>query len=507
MNFAAFITIGGLVSPFLFWFLALFKNDIIRHNRMANKARMSLREFITLLSCVYLGIISLGFLLRLPLMIVMPTPSALMETQVHYFLIFPTYNQVSSSAYHQSIADVAWILTWPTIFVAFAIISIIYFKSLSLPRLYFPVRLTAILLVGALFYSILFFHGDLAVNAKLISRASFASFSVSPHLMIPAWIIRTINTLLLLSKASLLAILILLQSYLGPVFTGYLLSALTFQFMHYYEIGILSTTRFFDFTQLPLIINPVLNLIFKDSPKSASTIFLISQFTYNILINGCEIYRKHAFSWLQFYPSQPIIQARKILSLLVERLRALKASLDEIQWKKKRTKSAHSKYKIISTNVTESHKNREDEWDLARDAIAKNLRELDKARLSPQQSLNEITVAVNHGDRQIVMAEMRAQLNITKESKNVIFMGRLNETQLEEVAAGGSYWIASRYGENWLYPTEQTLKDYSQYQPPTGIFTYIRQSISAAEVLSPARLRLNGPFWSVVEPGTIAVPG
>jgi hypothetical protein len=246
---------------------------------MANKARMSLREFITLLSCVYLGIISLGFLLRLPLMIVMPTPSALMETQVHYFLIFPTYNQVSSSAYHQSIADVAWILTWPTIFVAFAIISIIYFKSLSLPRLYFPVRLTAIHLVGALFYSILFFHGDLAVNAKLISRASFAYFSVSPHLMIPAWIIRTINTLLLLSKASLLAILILLQSYLGPVFTGYLLSALTFQFMHYYEIGILSTTRFFDFTQLPLIINPVLNLIFKDSPKSASTIFLISQFT------------------------------------------------------------------------------------------------------------------------------------------------------------------------------------------------------------------------------------
>lgn len=105
------------------------------------------------------------------------------------------------------------------------------------------------------------------------------------------------------------------------------------------------------------------------------------------------------------------------------------------------------------------------------------------------------------------MAEMRAQLNITKESKNVIFIGRLNETQLEEVAAGGSYWIASRYGENWLYPTEQTLKDYSQYQPPTGIFTYTRQSISAAQVLSPARLRLNGHFWSVVEPGTIAVPG
>lgn len=331
-------------------------------------------------------------------MIVMPTPSSLMETQVHYFLIFPTYNQVSSSAYHQSIAHIAWILTWPTIFVAFAIISIIYFKSLSLPRLFFPVRLTAILLVGALFYSILFFQGDLAVNTKLISRASFAYFSVSPHLMIPAWILRIINTLLLLSKASLLAILILLQSYLGPIFSGYLLGAITFQFMQYHEIGILSTTRFSDFTQLPLFY-PELNLIFKDSPKSAPTIFLISQFTYNILINGCEVYRTHAFSWLQFYPSQLIVQARKILGLLVQRLRSLKAALDEIQWKNKRIKSAHSKYKIISTNVTESHKNREDEWDLARDAIAKNLRELDKARLSPQQILKEITVAVNHGDR------------------------------------------------------------------------------------------------------------
>jgi hypothetical protein len=507
MDFAAIITIGGLVSPFLFWFLALFKNDLIIRKKMVNKTRTSLREFITLLLCVYLGIISLGFLLRLPLMIVMPTPSALMETQLHYFLIFPRYNQVSSPAYHQSIAAVAWILTWPTILVAFAIISIIYFKSLSLPRLYIPVRLAAIILVGALFYSILFFYGDLAINTELIYRTSTLSFSVSPHLAIPAWIIRSINTLLLLSRASLLAILILLQSYLGPIFTGYLLSAGTFQFMHYHEIGILATTRFFDFTQLPLIINPVLNLIFKDSPKSASTIFLMSQFTYNILINSCEIYRKHAFSWLQSYPSQLIVQVRKMLSLLVEQLRALRASLDGLQWKKKRTKSAHSKYKIISTNANESHKNKEDEWDLARDAIVKNLRELDKARLSPQQSLKEITVAVNHGDRQIVRAEMRTQLNITHTSENAISMGRLNETQLEEVAAGGSYWITSRYGENWLYPTEQTLKGFSQYQPPTGIFTYIRQSISAAEVLSPARLRLNGPFWSVVEPGTIAVPG
>lgn len=126
---------------------------------------------------------------------------------------------------------------------------------------------------------------------------------------------------------------------------------------------------------------------------------------------------------------------------------------------------------------------------------------------SSQQKLAEITAAVNRGDRQVVRAEFRAQLNITNESENSISMGRLNETQLEEVTAGGSYWIASIGSETWLYPTEQTLKGYSQSQRPTGIFTYIRQPIASAQVVSPARLALNGSLWSVAEPGSIAVPG
>lgn len=126
---------------------------------------------------------------------------------------------------------------------------------------------------------------------------------------------------------------------------------------------------------------------------------------------------------------------------------------------------------------------------------------------SPQQKLAEITAAVNRGDRQVVRAEIQAQLNITNESENSISMGRLNETQLEEVTAGGSYWITSIGSETWLYPTEQTLKGYSQSQRPTGIFIYIRQPIASAQVVSPARLALNGSLWSVAEPGSIAVPG
>jgi hypothetical protein len=86
-------------------------------------------------------------------------------------------------------------------------------------------------------------------------------------------------------------------------------------------------------------------------------------------------------------------------------------------------------------------------------------------------------------------------------------MGRLNETQLEEVTAGGSYWAASFGGETWLYPTEQTLKGYTQSQRPTGLFNYTRQPIPSAQVVSPARLTLNGTLWQVVEMGSIAVPG
>ncbi|MBU6376662.1 MAG: hypothetical protein KGQ59_11740 [Bdellovibrionales bacterium] len=125
---------------------------------------------------------------------------------------------------------------------------------------------------------------------------------------------------------------------------------------------------------------------------------------------------------------------------------------------------------------------------------------------STQHKLAEITAAVNRGDRQVVRAEIRAQLNITNDSENAISMGRLNETQLEEVSAGGSYWIASSGNETWLFPTEQTLKGYSQSQRPTGIFTYIRQPIPSAQVVSPARLALNSSLWSVAEPGSIAVP-
>lgn len=126
---------------------------------------------------------------------------------------------------------------------------------------------------------------------------------------------------------------------------------------------------------------------------------------------------------------------------------------------------------------------------------------------SPAQLLSALTEAINRGDRQAIRNDIRAQLNITSASENEISMGRMTQTQLEEVTGGGSYWLASIGGDDWLYPTTQTLKGYAQLQPSKGIFSYIKQSIPTPHVLSPARLTPNGSGWQIVELGSIAIPG
>lgn len=126
---------------------------------------------------------------------------------------------------------------------------------------------------------------------------------------------------------------------------------------------------------------------------------------------------------------------------------------------------------------------------------------------SPAQLLSVLTEAINRGDRQVIRAQTRAQLNITSASENNISTGTLTNTQLEEVPGGGSYWLASIGGEDWLYPTNQTLKGYAQLQPSKGIFSYSKQAISTPQVLLPARLAASGSGWEIVEMGSIAIPG
>lgn len=126
---------------------------------------------------------------------------------------------------------------------------------------------------------------------------------------------------------------------------------------------------------------------------------------------------------------------------------------------------------------------------------------------SAAQKQTHVTAAFNSGDRQTIRAETTALLNITTESENAVAMGQAVKTELQEESAGGSYCLVQISGEAWLYPSEQTLRSFSQYQPAKGVFEFIRQAVHSPQILSPALIVKNGSVWRVEQLGRIAVPG
>lgn len=121
--------------------------------------------------------------------------------------------------------------------------------------------------------------------------------------------------------------------------------------------------------------------------------------------------------------------------------------------------------------------------------------------------LAALTALINRGDRQSFKKEVRSELNITDDSASLIATGRITQTELEEVAGGGSYWLVEIAGQTWLYPTDLTLSGFSQFQPSKGIFGYEKQQIPVPQVLTPALLEPLGSNWRIAQMGSIAVPG
>jgi hypothetical protein len=366
MNFIALITIGGLTVPCLVWFSIILKQDWRHLQRFRQIQGERNKVFFRSLFLVPLGIVVLGFLLSLLLRIPMPTPSTMMETHYEKFLFFTYPTQVPSSAYNESIAAIAWSVTWPFICIGVAIICFVYFRSLTLPRLRLPLLVAATLLGGMLFYAVHFFFDDRSTEAGLIS------ISVSPQLPVPTWIIRSVNTLAILSRISVLSILIMIQSYLGPVFTGYLLSAAVFQFMVHEKSGMLALTGQLVFVQPPLLMDPALNWIFKGFPPWSSEIFLATQLIFNILMNIIETFGKSAFQSIYSCSGQMMAGIRNLISNQFTRVKDWRWSSGNPQWKSRKAKLS-TRYEAPDPILT-----RMDEWDRERDAIADNLRKLDQ---------------------------------------------------------------------------------------------------------------------------------
>jgi hypothetical protein len=114
--------------------------------------------------------------------------------------------------------------------------------------------------------------------------------------------------------------------------------------------------------------------------------------------------------------------------------------------------------------------------------------------------------ALNSGDRQPLRAAAKAELNITNDSESAIATGRSLATELEEVSAGGSYWLIELDREHWLFPTDRTLRGFSASQPAKGLFRYESQTIPYPQLIEPVLLESSGSTWIVKSMGVIAIP-
>lgn len=121
-------------------------------------------------------------------------------------------------------------------------------------------------------------------------------------------------------------------------------------------------------------------------------------------------------------------------------------------------------------------------------------------------TLSVLIAALNSGDRQSLRAAARADLNITNDSESAIATGRSLATELEEVSAGGSYWLVEVDREYWLFPTDRTLKGFSASQPAKGLFRYETQIIPYPQLIEPVLLEASGSNWTVKSMGVIAIP-
>lgn len=114
--------------------------------------------------------------------------------------------------------------------------------------------------------------------------------------------------------------------------------------------------------------------------------------------------------------------------------------------------------------------------------------------------------ALNAGNRQPLREAAIAELNITNESENALAMGKAIATELEEVSGGGSYWLIAAESQDWLFPTDRTLRGFAAAQPSKGLFHYEQQTIAQPKLIEPALLERRGSRWSIKSMGRIAMP-
>ncbi len=124
-----------------------------------------------------------------------------------------------------------------------------------------------------------------------------------------------------------------------------------------------------------------------------------------------------------------------------------------------------------------------------------------------EQFVQQYQGALDRGDRQALRQMQVKELNITRDSEEILLRGSSNQaTKLQAVLGGGSYMLVDGDGRHWLFPTAQTLDSFSMNQPQKGIFGYESEMLSNPVVKKPAEVKEEGDYWVVVAKGIISIP-
>lgn len=270
MNGLAVLLMGAVMFFCFIWFQKILKKDYSRFktlnhtNANPHQAEGIIRSFGNISAFSFLLFIFSTTVSFFILTIAIKPPPAMIETS--YFLGFIPYSTVSAS--FQSVwSNLAFALGL-SISLPFITLAICGF-GLVLPRTIPPSYIAMLLILGSLVYaSAYIFDGSV-----MHKQPSF----IPPILALPEWISKAYNACTSIIKVNFFCIALILKTYLGPVFTGYIISVEVYHFLVH---GVVKP--------VPLL-SSILDWVFEGLPHWVSSIYLITQVIYNIISNGIEV--------------------------------------------------------------------------------------------------------------------------------------------------------------------------------------------------------------------------
>jgi len=270
MNGLAVLLMGAVMILCVIWFQKILKKDH-RHFKALSHANANLHQaesiidsFGIILASSFLQIILLATVFFFILIIALKPPPAMIETS--YLLGFIPYSTLSAA-----FQSICWNLAFAlglSITLPFITLAICRF-GLVLPRTIPPSYIARLLIVGSLVYASAYLFDGSVVH----KHPSF----IPPMLSLPEWISRAYNACSSIIKVNFFCITLILKTYLGPVFTGYIISVEVYHFLVH---GVIKP--------VPLL-SSILDWVFEGLPHWVSSIYLITQVIYNIIANGLEV--------------------------------------------------------------------------------------------------------------------------------------------------------------------------------------------------------------------------